>query len=341
MKPQVIDNFLSEDLFVKLQTEYNNPFMRYGWISHAKNDPHGHWNLDFAEAYGPNLADISDRLRGTMKECWEYAKPLLNNNILIRCYMNGHTYGVDGYFHKDTFSSQVEHANEYTSVIYLNDEWNLDWGGETIFAENDEIIFSCIPKRNRAVIFNGNILHCARGVSRKFMGLRKTLMFKTREPRSNNFEKLSKFVYSKGAANKAHSRGTLHDHLVRVLQILENKKLPEHVCFAGGLHSVYGTNIFTDAILGEPNRKEVSDIFGDRAEQLANLFSIIDRPRTLEEPLEIREDEVYLKLNDGNIVCVSNETFKELRYIECANLIDQDSLKKYPALNSFWYQDAE
>jgi hypothetical protein len=340
MKPQVIDNFLPEDLFVKLQTEYNNPYMRYGWIAHPENDPHGHWNRDFANAGAFNLADISDRIQGTIKECWEYAKPHLDNNILIRCYMNGHTYGTDGYFHMDSLGDNTR-TNEYTVVIYLNDKWDLDWGGETIFAENDEIIFSSIPKRNRAVIFNGNIPHCARGVSRKFMGLRKTFMFKTREPRSNNFEKLSKFVYSKGAANKSHEVGTLHDHLVRVFQILENKKLPEHVCFAGGLHSVYGTNVFTDAILGQSDRKEVGDVFGNDAELLASLFSVIDRPNTLVTPLEIREDEVYLKLNDGNIVSISHETLKELRYIECANLLDQDSLKKYPTLNSLWYQDVQ
>lgn len=335
MKPQVIDNFFSEELFVKLQNEYHNPFMRYGWPAHPENDPHGHWNRDFANANGQNLADISDRLNETIKECWEFAKPKLDNNVLIRCYMNGHTYGLDGYFHDDS-----SREDEYTCVVYLNDEWNLDWAGETIFAEDGEIVFSSIPKRNRAVIFNGKMQHCARGVSRKFMGLRKTFMFKTRKVRSNNFEKLSKFIYSKGAATKSHQRGTLHDHLVRVFQILENKKLPEHVCFAGGLHSVYGTSLFKDPILGQSDRKEVADVFGGDAELLAGLFSVINRPKTLENPNELKENEVHLDLINDNIVSVSHEQFNFLRYIECANLLDQDSLDNYSNLSAMWYQDA-
>jgi hypothetical protein len=163
-------------------------------------------------------------------------------------------------------------------------------------------------------------------------------MFKTRKPRSNNFEKLSKFLYSKGAANKKHQHGSLHDHLIRTFQILENKNLPEYVCFAAGLHSIYGTSVFKDQILGQSDRLEVADRFGEQAEMLASLFSVIARPNALENPIEIRENEVYLELSDGNIVTVSHQQFDDLRYIECGNLIDQKQLSrdKYEKLYNFW-----
>ena len=50
-----------------------------------------------------------------------------------------------------------------TVMFYLNDEWNRDWGGETIFYDlNDEITKAVLPKPGRVVSFDGRIPHSAR-----------------------------------------------------------------------------------------------------------------------------------------------------------------------------------
>lgn len=50
-----------------------------------------------------------------------------------------------------------------TVLFYLNDEWNPNWGGETVFYdENFDIIKSILPKPGRCIIFDGRIPHSAR-----------------------------------------------------------------------------------------------------------------------------------------------------------------------------------
>ena len=53
-------------------------------------------------------------------------------------------------------------------MFYLNKVWTISYAGETIFTNNEqtEILSSVIPKPGRVVVFDGQIPHCAREVSR-------------------------------------------------------------------------------------------------------------------------------------------------------------------------------
>lgn len=334
------ENFFSEELFEKLVTTFEKPYMRYGWVAHKETDPHGHWNLDFTNGHGgDNLANVESLLKGVVQEAWEYAKANykeFEDKVLIRCYMNGHTYGVDGYFHTDS-----DRTDELTCVIYLNKEWDKDWGGETVFMEDvksGEIVHSSLPRANRAVMFPGNMPHCARGVSRTCYKLRLTFMFKTRSKRSATFEKLSKFLFDCNATSKKHKVGSLHDHLVRVYQLLEDKDLPEKVCLGGGLHSIFGTNAFKDNIFNLTETEKVVETFGQEACELAELFAVIDRPAVLEHS-DFVNGQYHVRLVNDRIVGLDKETFDSLKYIEAANLHDQDFLdsEKYPNLYNLWH----
>ena len=181
----VIDNVLPEELYTELLKTYNNPAMQYGWKSSRDGaDPHGHWNIQLAPGGSVNLADISDKFDPLLKKVWNHVKencPDMANTVPIRCYINGSTYGVEGYFHTDSMRN-----NETTIVIYLTDTWDINWAGETVVVDqNDDIVKAVIPKKNRAFIFPANMKHCARAVSRQCYALRKTFMFKTRNIRSN------------------------------------------------------------------------------------------------------------------------------------------------------------
>jgi hypothetical protein len=338
---EVIDDYLPEEMFESIQDNLSRYGMLYGWKANGDSDPHGHWNHNISNSHSENLADISDILTPELKSVWDFIRPkqhhidyTLNDfvePILLRCYVNSHTYGNDGYFHKDSLRE-----DETTIVLYLNDTWDKDFAGETTFIENNEIIKSVLPKRNRAVIFNGNNQHCARGVSRKFNGVRQTLMFKFRNRRSN-FEKLSKFLYENKATHILHTNGTLHDHLVRVFQLLEDRGCPEEICLAGGLHSVFGTNIFKNKLFNISEQFVLGDVFGHKVSFIASMFATLDRPKTLENYVII-DNKIYLNSLINEPYVVSYEILHALQTIECANLQDQKSLtkEKYPNLYAFW-----
>lgn len=333
---RVLDNFLP--MYEEVEKMIARESLVYGSRSNGRTDPHGHWSQSFATATRTNLADVSadlsmDARLASIKRTWEFLRDTeLPDDVLIRCYLNGYTYGTDGYFHTDS-----QRSDEHTTVIYLNEHWEPDWAGETVFLNaREEICQSVLPKRNRAVIFPSDIQHAARGVSRKCTALRKTLIFKSRRRRSSNFEKLSSFLREAGATKLEHKSGTLHDHLVRTFALLEARGVDACVCFAGGLHSVYGTNVYRVVLLDSEYRGRVTDEFGARGEQLASLFGKLERPKTLEAPLDLTDKAALLELRTKETMMVDRATFDDLRLMECANLADQNELSKYQTLNAIW-----
>jgi hypothetical protein len=152
----------------------------YGWRSVNGLNPLSHWNHDFLKTRKNNQQDQTPRLAAdpalkAVAALWATVQErCLPGHALLRCYANAHTYGVEGYPHVD-----APEPGQKTVVIYLNPRWQPDWAGETVFfdAEGD-IVHAVLPKPGRAVIFDGSILHAARGVSRICTAARVTLMFK-------------------------------------------------------------------------------------------------------------------------------------------------------------------
>jgi hypothetical protein len=334
----LVDDFLPPQAYQDLAQFVASEPMAYGSRSNFKTDPHGHWSRAIVAAGPHNLADVSNALEQREKAtsinvAWKFLRDThLMNSVLIRCYVNGYTYGTDGYFHADS-----ERSDEHTTIIYANDYWEPDWAGETVFLGKDgDIAKSVLPKRNRAIIFPADIQHAGRAVSRKCMVLRKAVIFKTRKKRSSNFEKLSAFLREAGAVNRSHKLGTLHDHLVRTFSLLEMKGFASSICFGGGLHAIYGTNVFDRGILTQMAKLKIVSEFGERAEELVHLFSLLDRPTTLESPLQLNSETAVVKLTNGGALNLDREIFDDLRKIESANLADQRSLARYRALSVMW-----
>jgi len=156
------------------------------------------------------------------------------------------------------------------------------------------------------VIFPSHMQHVARGISRCCPVTRRTLIFKTRPARSPDFERLSAFLYQAGATDLNHTKGSLHDHLMRTFQLLEDKKLPPKVCLAGGLHSVLGTKSYKQALFADES--PITAQFGADVAQYVRDF--ID-PERKDEPI--------------------------IRWIEAANLLDQGLLNRSVDLQALWY----
>ena len=73
-----------------------------------------------------------------------------------RAYVNSSAYGDVYYTHRDCSA----HRNHVTALYYVNPEWQTDWGGETIFYDDDfEAQLVVTPKAGRVVVARGAILH--------------------------------------------------------------------------------------------------------------------------------------------------------------------------------------
>lgn len=73
-----------------------------------------------------------------------------------RAYVNASVYGDGYYTHRDCPPEQ----KHITALYYANLEWQPDWGGETIYFNDDEdaeLVVS--PRPGRLVLARGGILH--------------------------------------------------------------------------------------------------------------------------------------------------------------------------------------
>lgn len=318
---KVYENQIDAGLMETVLWAVNEMPFQYGWPSNT-DVPFGHWNADITHTSKNNAVDVSGQLSHPFDALWQMLnKEVFNNEaILTRCYANKQTFGTEGYIHKDT-----ERAEDYTCLVYLNEYWDAMWGGETTFYNEDltEITKAVLPSFGKLVVFNGNVSHCARGVTRICPVDRTTLMFKCSVDPSAVYEAeeaLKEFLTSIGAHEKPHKNGSLRDHLMRTFYMMKDAGADDILALAGGLHSVYGTNAFKNPCL-EYDDQRVRDTFGPQVDYLVRKFSKINRPHVLENP-------------DGTL---SEMEVFFLRCIECANLHDQGELTPavYPNLYAF------
>jgi len=94
---------------------------------------------------------------------------------VLRIYANGQTHGQPGSTHKDD-----EDPSCYTFIFYVNPEWNVEWGGETVFLTQTGML-AVTPEPNAGIFFQSNISHFGRDPSRHYNGLRVTVAFKLKE----------------------------------------------------------------------------------------------------------------------------------------------------------------
>ncbi len=96
---------------------------------------------------------------------------------LERVYASGNPYGT---VHESHVDYDIDSDGGITVMYYLNNNWDLSLGGETVFYDTNsyDIQKSIIPKPGRVIVFDGLIEHCARDTVRSFNDLRMVLTFK-------------------------------------------------------------------------------------------------------------------------------------------------------------------
>ncbi len=325
-----INNFLPTSIADSLHDYVRNLPFKYGWKSN-KTIGYAHWNHDIAKAGPSNGLDVQNKLSGVVLDAWNFIKEAyMPEHILIRCYANTHTYGVEGYPHTDSLR-----PHDTTVVVYMNKNWKREWGGETLIYHGDSIEHAELPAFNRGLIFRGDQLHCARGVTRVCPEQRLTLMFKCAKVDADlQRDALQLLLQKHGAAKHGHKNGSLQNHLLVTYDMLKAAGQPDDVCLAGGAHSVFGTNIFKSVCIDKSLRSEVVTCIGEDATKLVELFSTIERPSVLSE--HIGKDGASLKLTAGGTVEVSKKQLDALVMIECANLAEQGALGGHSKLAKRW-----
>jgi len=93
------------------------------------------------------------------------------------------------------------------------------------------------------------------------------------------FTKKIDFLKSIGSDKIEHSGATLLEHLIGTSEKLKEMGAPQYLQDAGLFHSVYGTVYFMpdDGLI--ENRQVVKNLIGDKAEEIAYWFCILDKPR--------------------------------------------------------------
>jgi hypothetical protein len=100
---------------------------------------------------------------------------------ILRCYCNHAAYGDMLFTHTD-----VEPGGKgLTALWYIAPEWNVEWGGETLFYNSGHDAEAVVtPKPGRLVIFDSAIIHVGRPPNRICYAPRYTLAFKLEPPQA-------------------------------------------------------------------------------------------------------------------------------------------------------------
>jgi SM-20-related protein len=92
-----------------------------------------------------------------------------------RAYVNCSVYGDGYYIHRDC----AAHEPHVTALYYANLEWKPDWGGETIYYNDEEDTeLAIMPRPGRLVIARGALLHRGNVPTRACHEERYTLAYK-------------------------------------------------------------------------------------------------------------------------------------------------------------------
>jgi len=308
-----------QHLIQSIRKKYIESGLQYGWKSNVdKPYDYGHWNKKILENSKHHYYDHSVMpfigAHPELEQLWAAVQSKIGKRALLRTYVNGYTFGTDAFYHVDDKWIADKHGPEVlteTIIVYLNDRWNKDWGGETsIVNSDDDIEYSVLPKPNRVLVFDSNKFHSARPLSRICPELRSVLVFKTIDV--SCISKEADYIFKKTIDMK-HSGRSFFEHLYRTSLVLENLEQSKELCAAGMFHSIYGTEFYNyDG--SNIDRDEIKSLIGDYAESLVHEFCL----------LENRLDTLI-----SNKKNYEPSFRRDLLFIEYANLIEQNIGRRY------------
>ena len=161
---------------------------RYGDVADAKYSENPFWGATVMceERLGGEDARRVEETPKVFQDLWErLEKGLHPFRFQIRdIFVNGQTYGIENAIHTDCPNDE---EGWYTLLAYINPQWHVDWGGETMFynRERSDVIYCVLPRPGRLVFFDARHHHWGRPPTRNTQNLRVSVAFNlTRHPDS-------------------------------------------------------------------------------------------------------------------------------------------------------------
>ena len=141
----------------KNQWVWRTNFWRYYLIDNLQP----YKESDVSTWYGNQKAALDASLKGPWRELFNSVFDLAGPNFVLQRYaLNGQTQGQEQEFHADTTETL---PGEYLSyLIYLNTNWDPDWGGATEFYKNG-VIEKVYPEPGKLVVFDSQLHHRGAG----------------------------------------------------------------------------------------------------------------------------------------------------------------------------------
>lgn len=160
---ELIDNFITaEELEVFDKNIITAP--RWQWGQRSNNNTL--YPMWFQPYYGRGRWE--DWVPQTVKEIAYRFLNMHPGAKLNRAMMAGNTFGLDGDIHRDW-----QQPGHKTLVAYVNKEWDIHWGGETVIYSHElEILNTVKPVPGRAIIFDSNLPHIGKDPARRSGALR-------------------------------------------------------------------------------------------------------------------------------------------------------------------------
>jgi SM-20-related protein len=94
---------------------------------------------------------------------------------IFRCYCNYAAYGDMLFTHQDCAPG----IGQLTALWFIAPEWNVEWGGETLFFDSSlDAQVAVSPRPGRLVLFDGSLTHVGRPPNKICQAPRYTLAFK-------------------------------------------------------------------------------------------------------------------------------------------------------------------
>ena len=152
---KVIDNFLDEENYSKLVQfidKHHDEAANTSWF----------WTMPVTDVFyfSTTLLQVIN-------------KKLKQEHTLERVYFNGMSFGQNAEFHWDDTRDEAS-----TLLLYVLPCYKWEWGGHTMFLDEQHKDFSVAPCPNRATYFPARILHKAFSFVENSAPLRVSLAFK-------------------------------------------------------------------------------------------------------------------------------------------------------------------
>ena len=168
-KISVYDNLLPPEELKKMSDGFNNSAFTRSESARPDTRQFKHWVVNIPV----DAARKMPIYRATMAAVTDHAPEKRWN--MYRSYCNYASFGDMLFTHTDCLPD----SEELTALWYVCTDWDLEWGGETLFfSENGDAEFVASPRPGRLVVFDGAIRHVGRPPNKVCLSPRYTFAMK-------------------------------------------------------------------------------------------------------------------------------------------------------------------